>query len=1084
MTNLISTVGDGTYFTSNPGLLRRNSDIRDMMLSMNVGKYRLYDEALLPAIGETANVHEHTGNVSAYAFESDNGLVDYYKTEKMRGYYFNKYDGLTPELISFTQEKPNFGNETACSEDSLGTAKNISPWYNKDSGYLTQTILKDTTGDSVQPSGTLLVDNFFSDYKKRVLSNIRGDCFFERRANGWQIAYSMHPEVDGYYGTVGNISSDAVSGSGYQIEDGTTDGVKDIYAKTSQFFKDKKISSIINRFYASNQEPSQIQTAVSSFGISRGRNLLKKKATTHNGYLNPYCRVWTSHYQYGRTTDTIRPFSELDENGKGKFSSISEIQAKYGHFRPNDGAGRLEKFTVLQKNGLPRIAPSLSPQTIKKCMFSIENLAWKDLNLSAATKSINGEILGPTLTEEQIGPNGGRIMWFPPYDLSFSETSNPNWNSISAIGRGEKMYTYTDTERTGRLDFILLVDHPSVVDRLGKNNDAQGDRKEQLEQELLRFFAGCGNLTPDDSVGTELADTGESEEAAKTEEPTTTPKAAAKKKQYYCYIFFPNNFSGKNVSPEDAMKYLFAGMGISSERSDDSGKEAYDSLGRKQFPTGYEMSDAGISIFSGEKPSTQHPTDLYYKDDLKGMIANGKGQYWGYLVDNKYKTEILSGQTNTIMGSLNYADRKSFKLNSDKDVVSKQFKLGDDVRVISFKEFYEIVNNMNNTDALNSFKKQMGTDYEITVSGFASEHGHKKNNDSLHKNRAKTVMSWLSKFFETEKIGEGENETIDLSKGNDDVNLMESKAARCAKITILFDDSNVNVQDAVVSDIRMDRSGSLNTLDSSSNAQYVAASTEILSTGKLTKFMETSPKQISSDAGRARIVELQTKVTTGEDHAYDNEYLYFRDLKENDPMIYGKLTDKLKFFNPAFHSITPEGFNARLTFLHQCTRQGPTQSHSDGSGSASNLAFGRAPYCILRIGDFYNTRIAITSLSINYENSTWDMNPEGIGVQPMMAKVSIGFTFVGGSDLSGPISRLQNAVSFNFYGNTSVYDRRADYRDVEIFKESDGKGTDETGTATDSYYVWNPSKNVSGKGNNAGPQYKQYSVDYKRSYPL
>ena len=54
------------------------------------------------------------------------------------------------------------------------------------------------------------------------------------------------------------------------------------------------------------------------------------------------------------------------------------------------------------------------------------------------------------------------------------------------------------------------------------------------------------------------------------------------------------------------------------------------------------------------------------------------------------------------------------------------------------------------------------------------------------------------------------------------------------------------------------------------------------------------------------------------------------------------------------------------------------------------------------------------------------MNPEGIGMMPMFAKISLNFVFLGGSDLAGPIARLQNAVSFNYYANTSVYDNRAE----------------------------------------------------------
>jgi hypothetical protein len=109
-------------------------------------------------------------------------------------------------------------------------------------------------------------------------------------------------------------------------------------------------------------------------------------------------------------------------------------------------------------------------------------------------------------------------------------------------------------------------------------------------------------------------------------------------------------------------------------------------------------------------------------------------------------------------------------------------------------------------------------------------------------------------------------------------------------------------------------------------------------------------------------------------------------LEESDPVIYKNIVDKVKYFDPIYHSITPEGFNSRLSFLHQCTRQGPTMSSSDlsqnngfsGAGYAGNLSFGRAPVCVLRLGDFFNTRIIINSLNIQYEQPQWDLNPEGI----------------------------------------------------------------------------------------------------------
>ena len=153
-----------------------------------------------------------------------------------------------------------------------------------------------------------------------------------------------------------------------------------------------------------------------------------------------------------------------------------------------------------------------------------------------------------------------------------------------------------------------------------------------------------------------------------------------------------------------------------------------------------------------------------------------------------------------------------------------------------------------------------------------------------------------------------------------------------------------------------------------------------------------------------------------------NEALYFEKLSEENPLVYESISESIKHFHPAFHSVTPEGFNSRLNFLQQCTRQGPTK----GQDKASNLAFGKPPVCILRLGDFYHTKIVIDSVSLTFEEHQWDLNPEGAGVQPMIAKVQLSFKFIGGSSLKGPINKLQNAVAFNFFANSEIYDDRAE----------------------------------------------------------
>ncbi len=169
-----------------------------------------------------------------------------------------------------------------------------------------------------------------------------------------------------------------------------------------------------------------------------------------------------------------------------------------------------------------------------------------------------------------------------------------------------------------------------------------------------------------------------------------------------------------------------------------------------------------------------------------------------------------------------------------------------------------------------------------------------------------------------------------------------------------------------------------------------------------------------------------------------DETRYFDFIGEEYPEYFETISEKIKYFHPGFHSTTPEGLNTRTTFLQQCVRQGPSvYDKNDSTGiKPQNLAFGRPPVCILRIGDYINTKICINSVNITYNAGSspqWDLNPEGIGVQPMMADVTLSIDIIGGQSLQGPISRLQNALSFNYYANTEMYERRSDQLEVDAF---------------------------------------------------
>ena len=91
-------------------------------------------------------------------------------------------------------------------------------------------------------------------------------------------------------------------------------------------------------------------------------------------------------------------------------------------------------------------------------MFSLENLAWRTSNRKGFTYD--------DLPACEKGPNGGRIMWFPPYDLSFNENISTSWQDNNFLGRTEPIYTYTNTSRKGNVSFKIIVDHPSILNLL------------------------------------------------------------------------------------------------------------------------------------------------------------------------------------------------------------------------------------------------------------------------------------------------------------------------------------------------------------------------------------------------------------------------------------------------------------------------------------------------------------------------------------------------------------------------------------------------------------------------------------------
>ena len=983
--------------------------------------------------------------------------------------------------------------------------------------------------------------------------------------------------------------------------------------KTKKLFNSKKINTIISRFHTDPSRPaSLLDNAKSKYGLSHGRNLLTKQAEDSlntayaNGYDNPYCRVWTHHHQYDRYYKTIRPFSQIDDQGNYVGTMSVQDFHTWGQFsdeKDNNAATKGEwgwkkesnngwQNTVLQDNGLVNITPKYvkgggaSNIHTKQCMFSIENLAWRGYDPYSFEQA---------LSWEQRGPLGGRIMWFPPYGIQFNETTTTQWTNTQFLGRGEDVYTYSNTTRTGSLSFMMVVDHPSILDYVTWNKE----NKNVTDTDILRFLAGCGEgdgrglrdlatPTPLTDEFTQVHDTAAAIEKIEEvvpapipevipeeitpEEPEITPEEEKPLPKAICfYVFYPNNYSGTyddhfggegyskdSTSLVEAIPFLLAGKGAqkSAKNASDKTDTGYQSAFAHDIALnkdtkyenavtsggGYEMSGSGLGKQEGFIYGTRIAGARW--SNIKGLEnsnyrVSGGGK-WYYRIDGRYvypkdSSEKKMNYYCQVLGDADgYIDNTCYGLNKNitavcdnMDTVKKSetddgyekyiYNDNEEMHVFTLAEVaYVLYKEKEGCEKLVSACGFSGSEKRIeelkkilsdkdrikTVKGegFASAQGYSQSQNGgdsenivLSRNRAKTASNWFANTLEVRvkptAVIESPNENNigamqDGDKKNQggyvsgDHNSVQTKRTRYAKVIIEFtsvekkgvpatdpnqtveekkDEASTNPPSAKRMAARASEAPSnhsseeekQNLANNNGGKTYVGYN----KTGEIKYvdgvecdvYTDMNKKKWYLDKEKQQFVSLEyaaeyedgktPKARYGEGGngdenrlRYDQEYHFFKVLKQTDPVVYGSLMDKLQYFDPAFHSMTPEGFNGRLTFLQQCMRQGNTVSASDGkfSKSANNLAFGRAPYCVLRLGDFYNQMIVIDNLTINYDPLVWDLNVEGIGVQPLIAHVQLSFKFVGGGDLTGPVRRLQNAMSFNYYANARLYDNRAD----------------------------------------------------------
>jgi hypothetical protein len=815
--------------------------------------------------------------------------------------------------------------------------------------------------------------------------------------------------------------------AGFKATPGGGKGSKDneFNIITSQYLKNESTNIDFKDGSILDQTQRLIESADNVAGITKLKHV--------GNAINQVSKVFNDGYKEITKGSQVVSYIE-NTTGQEKGIEYCRVFTKdtpyftYADLQKTDGittSGRKFTNSILDNTYNLNIAPLKNPGSTniqqnekgilvaKKYMFSIENLAWRTSSRPGYTWE--------DLPVCEKGPNGGRVMWFPPYDLTFSDSSTPSFNKTSFLGRPEPIYTYQNTTRSGQLSWKIIVDHPSVINLL-VNKQLKDSQK--VDSVLDSFFAGC--VKYDIYKLAEKYNTIPLSDLYTYQEILNNPRLTGEE-----YEKVVENIS-KIPDPTDLTN--------GTDQAGKGGNAVVQAI--NPDPRKLELE----STFSG--------TAFYFHNDIPGP------QQIGAVESNQSYQQTYDAYTNPA-----FITKYQNTSNATFDPTSFFCKLNKTYNGISYSEYCSRASKT--TDFFNNviipnYKKisekfiplvyqilNESPNNKITINmiGSASAPASVDYNVDLSKRRVNSVLKFfetftvgdanLKKFIDNKQfivnqpstVGEGivipQTESGDygfevrctdnISGGTnygygyvtDNSQVYSVNAMACRRVRITTISAQIDVP-APQNPQKPDP-------DPNSNKEQ-----EVIKIKPIPRIQPTVDvvKKLKDGIGKKILRSLLSECD------------YFEMIKKEDPMIYASIKDKIKYFNPAFHSITPEGLNARLTFLNQCVRPGETIPiiGTDGKpkyNDSINTSFGAPPILVLRVGDFYHTKIVPNSLSFSYENNLLDLNPEGIGVQPMMVKVSLNFDIIGGMGLAKPIEQLQNALSFNYYANTEIYDERA-----------------------------------------------------------
>lgn len=756
--------------------------------------------------------------------------------------------------------------------------------------------------------------------------------------------------------------------------------------------------------FNSNKEISYGNTTLSyttsqAVGFGARRGLLyytNKVALQENGIIQNNIDQKTVIYNDSKTEISykVRPCrnftkiereinSDLEPDNKGKNHYYGKTPESFIRYHGNGKVG-----SVLQNYVTPRITPPKpdvfnfnNPQQ-EPLFFSLENLAW--------TKE---DLIQYNIPYKEWGNNYGRYMWFAPYITSYSEKINPNYEQHKFIGRTEPIFTYSNTVRTATMEFFLIIDYPMPVDVKNKNDIAEYiscNRDTLLEDDdFIPDFTeyntsnttGTRGSTPGDTKTTQNPDPKKQGEKDTDKKDDTTEEETENQNDLLTIqdvepfkFYFPNDvYNVTQVEVSNYEDFEEGDINVNKSLSTDF-KRTYSDLN-------FGLNEDFNNFFSGDT-ITQVIEDIkYYNVDVTGYASK---LYIGNVFQPSEYNVYLSARR--ALSTIDF-------LLTELGISSAEY---NNIGISEGVKF-------NNIDSLSDLLSQIDN---ITPNS--------KNNISFSENsyvEFYTINDNLPEIIRLQIKGSSKANDQTNSSENDTINSRSTRESRFSEI--LFQKNNEKIsEENALRRVIIEEQNSPPVLESETNQ---------------TNNNNTNSDNRTNSDGTVRV---NNNVTSNRVEISDGstDLINYERYKETHNLQKGNIEGngyvrklihygKKDYYVDLFHANHPEDYHRRRTFLAQLGYPGNAKTKF----GSSNSAFGRMPIAILRIGDFIHSKVVIDGIDFSEEELIFDFNYEGMGVQPMITKVSLSFTILGGHSLKSHIDRLQNAVSFNHYANSTYY---------------------------------------------------------------